>query len=68
MAMGDLGVLVVYSGAFLIYSFMEVLGLMPQEVKSAGLALPAIFSKFYGDVVGIACNSRFQVIIIINYH
>jgi len=54
--MADFGVLVVYTGAFLIYSLMEVLGLMPQEIKSAGLTLPALFSKFYGDVVRVICG------------
>ncbi len=48
----DSGVLLVYTGIFLVYSAMEFLGLMPQEVKSAGLTLPALFSKLYGDIVG----------------
>lgn len=46
------GVLVVYTAAFIIYSLMEVLGLMPQEVKSAGITLSGLFSKYYGDPVG----------------
>ena len=46
------GILIVYTGAFIIYSVMEVLGLMPQEVKSAGITLPGLFSKYYGDPVG----------------
>lgn len=45
------GVLLVYSGAFLLYSVMEVLGLMPQEVVSAGLTLPRLFSTYLGDPV-----------------
>ena len=41
-----------YSAVFGLYSLMEVLGLMPQEVRSAGITLPAIFSALYGDQVG----------------
>ena len=47
------GVWVLYSSVFGLYSLMEVLGLMPQEVRSAGITLPAIFSPLYGDQVGI---------------
>ena len=46
------GVWVLYSSVFGLYSLMEVLGLMPQEVRSAGITLPAIFSPLYGDQVG----------------
>lgn len=46
------GVAVLYSVVFLLYSIMEVLGLMPQEVRSAGITLSALFSRYYGDQVG----------------
>lgn len=42
---------VLYSAVFALYSVMEVLGLMPQEVRSAGVTLPALFSTYYGDQV-----------------
>ena len=41
-----------YTAVFGLYSLMEVLGLMPQEVRSAGITLPALFSRLYGDQVG----------------
>ena len=37
---------------------MEVLGLMPQEVRSAGITLPAIFSPLYGDQVAFLVRMR----------
>lgn len=43
-----------YSVVFLLYSIMEVLGLMPQEVRSAGITLSTLFSRYYGDQVGCA--------------
>lgn len=52
------GAWVLYTAVFGLYSLMEVLGLMPQEVRSAGITLPALFSRLYGDQVGI--RSLFQ--------
>ena len=46
------GAAVFYSVVFLLYSTMEVLGLMPQEVRSAGITLSALPSRYYGDQVG----------------
>ena len=43
--------MVLYSAAFLAYGLMDVLGLMPQEISSAGLTLPGLFSKYFGDPV-----------------
>jgi hypothetical protein len=43
------GPALLYSAVFGLYCLMEVLGLMPQEVRSAGLTLPALFSSLYGD-------------------
>ena len=37
---------------FLAYSLLEVTGLLPQEIRSAGLALSSLFSRFYGQEVG----------------
>lgn len=45
------GYLIAYTGAFLVYGLMEVLGLLPQEVKSAGISLTGLFGNFYGDLV-----------------
>lgn len=45
------GYFVVYTAFFVVYGIMEVLGLMPQEIKSAGISLPGIFGRFYGDMV-----------------
>lgn len=42
---------VLFTAAFLAYGLMDVLGLMPQEITSAGLTLPGLFSKYFGDVV-----------------
>ena len=36
---------------FLAYSLLEVMGLLPQEMRSAGLALPSLLSRFYGQEV-----------------
>lgn len=49
------GYLVVYTGAFIVYGLMEVLGLMPQEIKSAGVTLSGAFGALYGDFV--CCNN-----------
>ncbi|XP_064383296.1 transmembrane protein 129-like [Halichondria panicea] len=40
---------VLYTAAFIAYGLMDVLGLMPQEISSAGLTLPGLFSKYFGD-------------------
>ena len=48
---GTASSVVLYTAAFVVYGVMEVLGLMPQEIKSAGVTLPAIFAKYYGDQV-----------------
>lgn len=45
------GYVLIYTGAFMLYGFMEVLGLMPQEIKSAGVTLTGLFGCFYGDLV-----------------
>lgn len=45
------GVLLLYTGVFLLYGMMDVLGLMPQEIVSAGLTLPGLLSKCFGDPV-----------------
>ena len=49
------GVLLLYTGAFLLYGVMEVVGLMPQELVSAGLTLPRLFAKYLGDPVSMYC-------------
>lgn len=33
---------------FVFYSILEITGAQPQEIRSAGLTLPALFSKYYG--------------------
>lgn len=45
------GYIAIYTGAFMVYGLMEVLGLMPQEIKSAGVTLTGLFGKYYGNVV-----------------
>ena len=45
------GLLILYTAGFIAYGLMELLGLMPQEMKSAGLTLPGIFDRLYGDPV-----------------
>lgn len=45
------GYVIIYTAAFIIYGLMEVLGLLPQEIKSAGITLTDIFGKLYGDLV-----------------
>ena len=47
------GPVVLYTLVFGLYSIMEVLGLMPQEIKSAGITLPGLFSSYYGDPVSV---------------
>lgn len=46
-----LGYAVLYTAVFLIYGSMEVLGLMPQELRSAGITLPSLLSRWFGDQV-----------------
>ena len=41
----------VFTVFFLAYSLLEVTGLLPQEMRSAGLALPSLFSRLYGQEV-----------------
>jgi hypothetical protein len=53
--MSGVGYLVVYTGAFVVYGLMEVLGLMPQEIKSAGVTLSGILGPLYGDLVSNVC-------------
>ena len=48
------GVVVLYTCVFVLYSLMDVLGLMPQELRSAGVTLPALFARYYGDQVKVA--------------
>ena len=45
------GVAVLYTAAFALYSLMEVLGVMPQEFRNAGVTLPSLLSAYYGDQV-----------------
>lgn len=45
------GYVLIYTVAFMLYGLMEVLGLMPQEIKSAGVTLTGVFGSFYGDLV-----------------
>lgn len=45
--------LVLYSAAFIVYGLMDILGLMPQEISSAGITLPGLFSKYFGDPVSL---------------
>ena len=42
-----------YSAAFIVYGLMDILGLMPQEISSAGITLPGLFSKYFGDPVSL---------------
>ena len=50
------GATVLYSAAFFIYGLMEVLGLMPQEISSAGITLPGLFAKYFGDPVSLSLS------------
>ena len=52
------GVLLLYTCAFVVYGTMEVLGLMPQELVSAGFTLPRLFSKYFGDPVSTVKSIR----------
>lgn len=45
------GYLVIYTGTFMVYGCMEVLGLMPQEIKSAGATVSGLFGPLCGDLV-----------------
>ncbi len=46
------GAVVLYTAGFLLYGTMEVLGILPQEIRSAGITLAMLFSRYYGDQVG----------------
>ena len=48
------GAVVLYTCVFVLYGLMDVLGLMPQELRSAGVTLPALFARYYGDQVKVA--------------
>ena len=48
------GAVVLYTFVFVLYGLMDVLGLMPQELRSAGVTLPALFAWYYGDQVKVA--------------
>ncbi|XP_019849029.1 PREDICTED: transmembrane protein 129-like [Amphimedon queenslandica] len=41
--------IVLYTLVFGFYSFLEVSGSMPQEIRSEGLTLTSLFSRYYGD-------------------
>ena len=43
--------IVLYTLVFGFYSFLEVSGSLPQEIRSAGLTLTSLFSRYYGDQV-----------------
>ena len=49
--MGAEGFVVLYTLVFAFYSFLEISGSMPQEIRSAGLTLTSLFSRYYGDQV-----------------
>ena len=55
----SLGYAVLYTAVFLIYGSMEVLGLMPQELRSAGITLPSLLSRWFGDQVN-SFNSNYS--------
>lgn len=40
-----------FTAVFLFYAAMEVMGMMPQEIQSAGGTLSYMFASFYGDQV-----------------
>ena len=45
--------LYVYTLVFVGASLMEVMGMIPQEMKSAGITIEALFSKYFGDEVSM---------------
>ena len=51
------GAVVLYTCVFVLYGLMDVLGLMPQELRSAGVTLPALFVRYYGDQVKVASHN-----------
>ena len=40
-----------YTLFFIGAALLEVLGMIPQEMKSAGMTIEALFSKYFGDEV-----------------
>ena len=40
-----------YTILFVVYSILEITGALPQEMRSAGITLPALFSGYYGHEV-----------------
>ena len=48
-------IVALYTVLFTVYSILEVTGALPQEMRSAGLTLPALFSKYYGHEVDFFC-------------
>ena len=47
-----------YTAVFLFYAAMEVMGMMPQEMQSAGGTLSYMFASFYGDQVSSQYSRR----------
>ena len=58
----------VYSAVFALYSVMEVLGLLPQEVRSAGVTLPALLKGYYGDEVCIQSQHTLRKVRIVDHN
>lgn len=46
-----------YTILFVMYSTLEITGALPQEMKGAGITLPALFSGYYGHEVDFLCHS-----------
>ena len=44
-------ILSLYTILFVMYSILEITGALPQEMRSAGITLPALFSGYYGHEV-----------------
>ena len=43
--------ILLYTVLFVLYSILEVTGTLPQELRSSGLTLGSVFSRYYGDEV-----------------
>jgi len=43
-----------YTLFFIGAALLEVMGMIPQEMKSAGITIEALFSKYFGDEVSRA--------------
>ena len=41
-----------YTLVFVGVAFMEVMGMIPQEIKSSGITIEGMLSKYFGDEVG----------------